>query len=66
MRNTLSSVYNQYRDMSDELKEFEQIHLKNLVISSACNHKIKDCTEQSLRIFQDWMTTTDPDSSYDM
>lgn len=66
MRNILSSVYNQFRDMTTELKEFEQIRLKNLVISSACNNKIKDCSEQSLRIFKNWMSATDPDSNYDM
>lgn len=66
MRNILSSVYEQFRDMTTELKNFEQIRLKNLVISVACSHRIKDCTDQSLKIFNNWMKTTDPDNNNDL
>lgn len=63
MRRILSSVYNQFRDMTVELKSFEEIRFKNLVTSYACHYKINDCNEQSLKLFRTWMETEDPDNN---
>lgn len=63
MRRLLLPVYTKFRDMTVELKEFEDIRFKNLVIGSACYNRIKDCTEQALQLFQKWMKTADPDDN---
>lgn len=63
MQRTISPVYDQFQDMTVELKTFEEIRFKNLVIAQACHHRVKDCTEQALSLFKKWMATEDPDSN---
>lgn len=63
MRRLLLPVYTQFRDMTIELKNFDNIRFNNLVIESACHNRIKDCTDQALQLFQKWMKTADPDSN---
>lgn len=59
----LSSVYSNYRDMTTELKDFEEIHLKNLITIEACRHRVNDCTDQALMLFKKWMNVDNPDSN---
>lgn len=63
MQRLLSSVYDQFRDMTDELHGFEEIRFKNMIISQACVNQVKDCNEQSLQLFSTWMKTDDPDNN---
>lgn len=63
MQRMLSSVYNDFKDMTSELKGFEEINFKNLVISEACRHRVKDCTDKALVLFKKWMNTDDPDNT---
>lgn len=61
MKRIISPIYGQLREMTTELKGYEEIRMKNRVIGEACHHRIKDCTEQALKLFNDWMTTDEPD-----
>jgi len=49
--------------MSVELDGFENISFKNLVTAEACDHQIKDCTQQALDLFRKWMKIIDPDNN---
>lgn len=63
MQRILSRVYNQFKDMTVELKTFEEIRFKNLIISHACSNRMKDCIDQSLKLFRTWMEKKDPDNN---
>jgi len=63
MQRMLSSVYGKFQDMTVELNGFEEVKFKNLVTEGACQHQIKDCTEQALSLFRKWMNVTDPDNN---
>jgi len=63
MKRVLSSVYNQFRNMTVELENYEDIRFKNLVIAEACRYRVQDCTDQALKLFKQWMNTDNPDSN---
>lgn len=63
MQRMLSTVYSKFINMSVELDGFENISFKNLVTAEACDHQIKDCTQQALDLFRKWMKIIDPDNN---
>lgn len=63
MQRLLATLYKRFGNMTVELEGFEEIRFKNLVIAQACRYKIKDCTEQALALFKQWMKTNDPDTN---
>ncbi|VVC39573.1 Hypothetical protein CINCED_3A003208 [Cinara cedri] len=63
MRRLLSPVYTNFRNMNEEVKGFEEIRFKNMIIAQACRNQMKDCIHQSLELFSNWMTAEDPDNN---
>lgn len=63
MKRILSTVYGQFQDMTTELERFQDIHLKNLIVSHACIYEMKHCTKQVVMLFHKWMTSGNPDDN---
>ncbi|XP_003240752.1 aminopeptidase N-like [Acyrthosiphon pisum] len=63
MRDMLSCVYSKFRNMDEKVNGYENIQLKNLVISRACEYQTKDCNQRVLDMFRKWMKSIDPDNN---
>ncbi|XP_050433287.1 aminopeptidase N-like [Adelges cooleyi] len=62
MQKLIAPVYNNYRDMTEELRGYEPILFKNLVIAEACRNRMRDCSDQAVTLFRKWMQSSDPDN----
>lgn len=63
MKRILTSVYEQFQNMTTELEHFEDIRFKNLIVAQACGHKMKHCTKQARMLFKNWMESENPDNN---
>lgn len=63
LRYMLLPVYHQWRNLTLDVKGFEDTQLRNLVMSTACRNLLKDCTDQAYQLFHKWTEVIDPDRS---
>lgn len=64
MKNLLTPIYEDISEKKYEAKpeNLHKLKLQTLISSWSCSFDVGDCKKKAIRVFQEWMDKTEPDT----